>query len=84
MQQPDFTWGRIVSNLQTGASWTYEVLDVVGSNNVWCEHGPEAFARRADDVPHPRASDHWPLGLQWLERRARSRPRKPHADCLVK
>ncbi len=56
--QAEFTWGRVLSNGSDTASWTYEVLDVVGSSIVSSEHGMQAFARRADDVLHPRVSDH--------------------------
>ena len=82
--QAEFTWGRLLSNGSDTASWTYEVLDVVGSSIVSNEHGMQAFARRADDVLHPRVSDHWPVGLRWLPPRTRGERRRPPADSIVK
>ena len=79
LAQPEFTWGRIVSSHGGRASWTFEILDVVGTNQHCIGAGDlQPFSRRGDDVPHPRASDHWPVGLQWHRPRVRkSRPQAP-------
>ena len=63
--QPEFTWGRV--NTDTGhASWIYEIIDVMGSNcKSYSPKGIRCTARRGDDFPHPRTSDHWPVGLRW-------------------
>ena len=43
----------------------YEVIDVVGSNRKFYSPGAlRQYARRGDDMPHLRSSDHWPLGLR--------------------
>ena len=48
------------------ASWTYEVLDVIGTNvDFYDQLAHQAMAKRCDDVPHPEASDHWPVSLEW-------------------
>ena len=83
VQQPEFTWGRVVSNQRLGATWTYEVLDVAGTN-AKTDDGTQAFARRCDDVPHPRISDHWPVGLRWRESKGRKRGCRPSDERIVK
>ena len=77
------------SAIQEGdtASWTYEVLDVVGTNvDSYDQIAHQAMAKRCDDVPHPAASDHWPVSLEWrsLERRQHQRKRARTANVLVK
>ena len=48
------------------ASWIYEIIDVVGSNyKSYSPKGIGCTARRGDDLPHPRTSDHWLVGLRW-------------------
>ena len=44
------------------------------------------MAKRCDDVPHPEASDHWPVFLEWrsLERKQHQRNRARNANGLVK
>ena len=82
--QPEFTWGRVMSSQQSGSSWTHEVLDVVGSNGGESDGDPQFFSRRCDDIPHPRASDHWPVGLRWRDPEASKRGRKRPVDPIVK
>ena len=31
-------------------------------------------ARRGDDLPHPRTSDHWPVGLRWSSAKKKRKP----------
>ena len=40
------------------------VVDGVHCALVW-ECGIPCTARRGDDLPHARTSDHWPVGLRW-------------------
>ncbi len=76
VSQPEFTWKRIAESASGDAGWTYEVLDVAGTNNVGYEvMGLRTVCRRCDDVPFPDASDHWPMALRWNERRGRKRVR---------
>ena len=77
------------SAIQEGetASWTYEVLDVVGTNvDCYDQLAHQAIAKRCDDVPHPEASDHWPVSLEWrpLARRQPQKKRARNANALVK
>ena len=59
------------------------MLDVVGTNHdPWSGPNLQAFSRRGDDVPHPRASDHWPVGLRWQE--PRPKKRRPATSSQVK
>lgn len=81
MPQPEFTWGRVVKDRAGRPSWTYQVLDVVGTNHgVLDEGGCWCVPRRVDDLPYPRASDHWPVGLLWKSERRRKRRRKRKSD----
>ncbi len=43
----------------------------------------QGYARRCDDVPFPEASDHYPIGLRWLESGSRRR-RKSSEPCILK
>ena len=64
--QPEFTWRRVNADHTDHASWIYEIIDVVGSNHkFYSTGGLRSSARRGDDLPHPRTSDHWLVGL-WL------------------
>ena len=65
---------------EMGASWkvgwTYEVLDVVGTNvDSYDPLAHQAIATRCEDIPHPDASDHWSVSLKWrtMERKNRRR-----------
>ena len=83
--QPEFTWSRITSDQAGRTGWTYEVLDVVGSN-AWTGYASEmqGYARRCDDVPFPKASDHYPVGLRWLDPASRGRRRKSSGSRTLK
>ena len=64
--QPEFTWDRVTTDTADHASWIYEIIDVVGSNcKSYSPKGIRCTARRGDALPHPRTSDHWPVGLRW-------------------
>ena len=52
-------------------------------NHKFCSPGGlRSSARRGDDLPHPRTSDHWPVGLRWSNVKTK---RKPHdsSDNIV-
>ena len=71
----------------TGGEWSYAVLDVVGTNQLLggrqVTHRP--VARRGDEVPAPRVSDHWPIELHWYEQNAsRRRKKKSKAGDIVR
>ena len=59
--------GTIVNADHTDhASWIHEIIVVVGSNHkIYSPNGLRSSGRRGDDLPHPRSSDHWPVGLRW-------------------
>ena len=64
--QPEVTWGRVHTDTADHASWIYEIIDVVGSNcKSYSPKGIRCTACRGGDLPHPRTSDHWPVGLRW-------------------
>ena len=57
------------------ASWIYEIIDVVGSNyKFYSPKGIPCTARRGDDLPHPRSSDHWHVGLRWSSAKTKRKP----------
>ena len=59
VMQPEFTWGRVNTDTADHASWIYEIIDAVGSNyQFYSPKGIRCSARRGDDMPHPRTSDH--------------------------
>ena len=65
------------------ATWIYEIIDVVGSNRKFYSPGAlRSSARRGDDLPHPRTSDHWPVGLRWSGLKTRRKP-KDSSDHIV-
>ena len=73
--QPEFTWGRVSADHTVLASWIYEVFGVVGSNHkFYSPHGLRSSARRGVDLPHPRTSDHWPVGLRWSSAKKKRKP----------
>ena len=64
--QAEFTWCRVADSVTNEPGWTYEVLDVVGTNNKgYATCDIQTSSRRCDDIPHPRASDHWPVAMKW-------------------
>ena len=81
--QPEFTWGRVHTDTTDHASWIYEIIDVVGSNyKSYSPHGIRCTARRGDDLPHPRTSDHWPVGLRWSGAKNKQKP-QDSSDHIV-
>ena len=73
--RPEFTWGRVNADHTDHPSWIYEIIDVVGSNHkFYSPGGLRSSARRSDDLPHPRTSDHWPVGLRWSSARNKRKP----------
>ena len=84
--QPEFTWGRVHTDTTDRASWIYEIyeiIDVVGSNRKsYSPHGIRCTARRGDDLPHPRTSDHWPVGLRWSGVKKKRKP-QDSSDHIV-
>ena len=81
--QPEFTWRRIARDQQDSVSWTYEILDVVGANQIaYDSRSLHAFSRRGDDVPFPRVSDHWPVGLRWSDQSTVPRRKKRRAPSV--
>ena len=81
--QPEFTWGQVIADQSEHATWIYEVIDVVGSNRKFYSPGAlRPSARRGDDMPHQRSSDHWPLGLRWSGARTKRQPRDSSDDIV--
>jgi len=73
--QPDFTHSR-TRTMPDGATHTaFAVLDVVGSNVRATADGAPS-ASRMDEIPHASASDHWPVGWEWVPRRPVVRGRR--------
>ena len=81
--QQEFTWGRVNADQSEHATWIYETIDVVGSNRKFYSPGAlRSFARRSDDLPRPRASVHWPMGLRWSGVRTRRKPQDSSDDIV--
>ena len=81
--QPEFTWRRVNADQSEHATWIYEIIDVVGSNRKFYSPGAQrSFARRSDDLPHPRASDHWPVGLRSSGVRTIRKPEDSYDDVV--
>ena len=73
--QPEFTWGRVNADQSDHATWIYEIFYVVGSNRKFYSPGAlRSSARRGDDLPHPRTSDHWLVELRWSGLKTRRKP----------
>ena len=81
--QPKFTWRRVNADQSEHATWISEFIDVVGSNRKFYSPGAlRSSARRGDDLPHPRASDHWPVGLRWSGVKTRRKPQDSSDDIV--
>ena len=67
--QPEFTWRRVMSPDDGDVGWTFEVLDVAGSNcKGYNSIDLQGLCRRCEDIPFPDASDHSPVCLRWQVR----------------
>ena len=67
--QPEFTWGRVITDTTDHASW---IMDLMRSLMWWVQ--TISLAGRGDDLPHPRTSDHWPVGLRWSGAKKKRKP----------
>ena len=65
--------------------WTYEVLDVVGTNvDCYDSLAHQANATRCEEIPHPDASDHWPVSLKWKPLERRNKRKQAETPGMVK
>ena len=71
---------------ETGEGWSYATLDVVGTNHLYGDRqiSYKPVARRGDEIPAPRASDHWPIELHWHRKDGPRRRQKKKAEGYVR
>ena len=65
IDQPDFTWERI-HRTGEGLQYWKEVLDVAGVSIEPLRYiNFLPVSKRVQTIPHPRASDHWPVSIEF-------------------
>ena len=75
--------GEVGTSSKVG--WTYEVLDVVGTNiDSYDPLAHQALATRCEDIPYPDASNHWPVSLKWKSMERRGKRRQEETPGMAK